>query len=341
VIRIGLVGMGFMGQQHFAIHQDMDSVEVVAVCDQNPDKVDEVATSIGGNIGEAMELDLSAQARYVCFEEMLANEQLDCVDVCVPTHMHAELSVAALEAGCHCIVEKPMGRTIEDCDRIIAAAEASGRLLFVGQCIRFWPEYEVLAEMVGNGDLGRVASAKFIRQSPTPGWSEGGWLLAPELSGGALLDLHIHDADFILSLFGRPKAVMARANNVFTESNEKVDHVITSYLYDDVICVAEGGWAMPDSVPFEMGFQVLGDKGLLELSLAKDPPLTFYPADGEPYSPRVAEGTGYDRELAYFVECMENDRPPQRVTPQSARQSVELIAAEHQSAQSGQVIPFD
>ncbi len=340
MVRMGLVGMGFMGQQHFAIHQGLDNVELVAVCDENPSKVAELSPAVGGNIGNATQLDLSAQARYVCVDEMLDNEELDCVDVCVPTYRHADVSVAALEAGCHCIVEKPMGRTVEDCDQMIAAAEASGRMLFVGQCIRFWPEYEELARMVSAGDLGRVASAKFIRQSPTPGWSEDGWLLDCELSGGALLDLHIHDADFILSLFGRPEAVMARANNVFTAGDEKVDHVITTYLYDDLICVAEGGWAMPDSVPFEMGFQVLGEKGLLELSMAKDPPLIFYPSEGEPCSPQVVEGTGYDRELTYFVECMENDRPPQRVTAQSARQSVELIMAERQSAQSGEVVPF-
>jgi len=340
MVRMGLVGLGFMGQQHFAIYQSMNNVEVVAVCDKNSEKVAEAAPSIGGNIGEATELDLSAQGRYLCFDEMLANEDLDCVDVCVPTHLHAEVSVAVSEAGCHCIVEKPMGRTVEDCDQMIAAAEANEQMLFVGQCIRFWPEYEELARMVSAGELGRVASAKFTRQSPTPHWAEDGWLLDPELSGGALLDLHIHDADFILSLFGRPKAVLARANNVFTAGDEKGDHVITTYLYDDLICVAEGGWAMPDSVPFEMAFQVLGEKGLLELSTIKAPPLTFYPREGEPYSPQVIQGTGYERELTYFVECMENDRPPQRVTPQSARQSVELIMAEHQSAQSGEVVPF-
>ena len=340
MIRMGLVGMGFIGQQHFAIHQALENIELVAVCDENPDKVAEVAPAVGGNIGDATELDLSAQTRYACVDDMLDNEQLDCVDVCVPTYLHADVSVAALEAGCHCIVEKPMGRSVEDCDRMISAAEATGGMLFVGQCLRFWPEYEVLAEMVSNGDLGRVASAKFTRLSPTPMWSEGGWVLDTELSGGALMDLHIHDADFVLALFGRPHAVMARANNVVT-SGEKADYVFTTYLYDDLVCTAEGGWAMPQSVPFEMGFQVLGDKGLLELSLAKDPPLTFYPVEGEPYSPDYAEQTGYEREIVYFVDCIENDRPPQRVTPQSAREAVKLVLAEHKSAQSGEVVAVD
>ena len=334
MIRLGLVGMGFMGQQHFAIYQGMDNVQVVAVCDSNPDKIAEVAPSIGGNIGESTELDLSRQARYVSLAEMLQKEELDCVDVCAPTHRHRELTVAALAAGCHAIVEKPMGRSIEDCDRMIAAAEAGGRMLFVGQCIRFWPEYEVLAEMITGGGLGRLVSAKFTRLSPPPTWAEDDWLLNPELSGSAMLDLHIHDVDFILSVLGTPPAVLARASN-------KLDEVITSYLYDDLVCVAEGGWAMPATFPFEMGFQVLGERGLLEFSLAKDPILLLYPTEGEPYSPEAASGTGYERELAYFVQCIANNEPPTRVTPQSARESVELIMAEQQSVQTGKVVRLD
>ena len=340
MIRIGIVGLGFMGQQHFAIYDSTDNVEVVAVCDQNPDKVAETAPSIGGNIGEATELDLSAQARYVCFDDMLAKEELDCADVCVPTHLHAELAVAALEAGCHVISEKPMARTLEECDQMIAAAEATGQMLFIAQCIRFWPEYQLLADMLNSGELGRLAAAKFTRQSPTPTWSEAGWLLDPGLSGGAMLDLHIHDVDFILSLWGKPPAVLSRASNLLSEGN-KVDHVVTSYLYDDFVCVAEGGWAMPAAFPFEMGFQVLGEKGLLDFSLAKQPMLTFYPRDGEPYSPEVATGTGYERELGYFIQCMENDQPPERVTAQSARESVAVVMAEQQSAQTGEVVELD
>lgn len=337
MIRIGIVGLGFMGQQHFTIYQGMSNVEVVAVCDKNPDKVAETAPSIGGNIGEATEIDLAQQARYICFEEMLEKEELDCVDVCLPTYLHADTTVTALEAGCQVICEKPMGRSVEDCDRMIAAAESTGRMLFIGQCLRFWPEYEVLADMVANGELGRLVSAKFTRLSPTPDWAEDGWLLKTELSGGAVLDLHIHDVDSILWVLGMPPAVLSCASNLFS-AGDKVDHIITNYLYDDFICVAEGGWALPGTFPFEMGFQVLGEKGLVDFSLAKDPMLTFYPADGEPYPLQVASGTGFERELAYFVQCMENNEPPKRITPQSARESVRVVMAEQQSANTGEIV---
>ncbi len=340
MVRIGLVGMGFMGQQHFAIYDAMESVEVVAVCDKLPERVAEKAASIGGNIGEASELDLSAQVRYVCFEDMLEAEELDCVDICTPTPLHAEMTVQALEAGCHVICEKPMARTVEQCDQMIAAAESAGKLLFIAQCIRFWPEYEVLQRMLDAGELGEVKWARFVRQSPPATWASEGWLLDPEQSGGALLDLHIHDVDFILSAFGMPRAVSARGMNMISEG-APVDHVEASYLYDDMVCTAQGGWVMPASFPFEMGFQVLGTGGLLEFSLARDPVLRFYPSDGEPVTPDYEPGTGYENELAYFVSCIEQGQAPERVTPTSARESVRVVMAEAESIASGEIVTLD
>lgn len=337
MIRIGLVGLGFMGQQHFGIYRGMDDVEVVSVCDKEAARVADKAQSIGGNIGAATELDLSSVASYTDFARMLESEQLDCVDICTPTYLHADMTVAALEAGLHVICEKPMALTVEQCDRMIAAAAASAGMLFIGQCIRFWPEYELLAQMVTQGTLGRIASARFVRQSPTPTWASDGWLMNTELSGGAVLDLHIHDADFILSLFGKPRGVLARGANLVS-SAAPVDQVFTAYLYDEFACSAEGGWVMPDSFPFEMGYQVLGDKGILEFSLAKDPMLNFYPFEGEPYTPEFIPGTGYERELAYFGECMVSGQAPQRITAESARDSVALIMAECESIRTGQVI---
>jgi len=331
MVKVGLVGLGFMGQQHFVIYDAMAGVEVVAVCDRMPERVAAKAASIGGNIGETTELDLSAQSRYVSFPEMLESEELDAVDVCTPTYTHADLTVEALEAGAHVVCEKPMARTVQQCDRMIEAAQASDRLLFVAQCIRFWPEYEVLAGMVADGTLGKVRAARFTRQSPPPTWASENWLMDVDLSGGALLDLHIHDVDFILSVFGKPTGVLTRAVN-------GADHVQTMYLYDDLACTAEAGWVMPGSFPFEMGYQVLGEKGLLEFSLAKAPALRFYPVDGEPYTPEFTPATGYQNELAYFMGCIERGEAPDRVPPESARDSVALIMAEAESVKTGGIV---
>lgn len=338
MVRVGLVGLGFMGQQHYQIYSGMQDAELVAVCDIDAGRVGERAPSVGGNIGEAEEIDLSGQARYTAFEEMLGGEELDLVDICTPTHLHAEMTVAALEAGSHVVCEKPMARTVEQCDEMIGAALRAEKMLFIAQCIRFWPEYEVLARMVEGGELGRVTAARFARKSPTPGWASEGWLMDPELSGGALLDLHIHDVDFVLSVFGMPDAVLARGANIVS-AGAPVDHVDSSYIYvDGPVCTAQGGWVMPDSYPFDMSFEVLGTEGLLAFSVGNDPMLRFYPFDGEPVTPDYTPGTGYQNELAYFVSCVESGEAPERVTPQSARESVRVVMAEAESIASGEAV---
>jgi predicted dehydrogenase len=327
MIRTGLIGLGFMGQQHFAIHQAMGNVELLAVADKIPARVAEQADSIGGNIGEAKPLDLSALARYTSLDDLLAHDGLDCIDICTPTYLHADMAVQALEAGKHVICEKPMALTAVDCQRMIDAAAANDKLLFIAQCIRFWPEYELLADWIKGGQLGRIVSAKFTRLSPTPIWCSEGWLLDTALSGGAVTDLHIHDVDFILSVFGMPQALAAQAANRVT-TGPNADHIVTQYFYGDFVCMAEGGWGMPGTVPFEMGFQVLGEKGLLEFTLAKSPGLTFYPADGDPLHPEVPAETGYQREFVYFMDCLEKGIQGDRVTPASAKNSVAIVEAE-------------
>ncbi len=336
MIRTGIVGLGFMGQQHFAIHQAMDNINLVAVCDKEAKRRAEQAEAVGGNLGEASTLDLTAYTRCATIEELLALD-IDCVDICTPTFLHADMTVKALEAGKHVICEKPMALNVAECQRMIDAARANGKLLFVAQCIRFWPAYEKLAEMIKHNEFGKLTSVKFTRVSPTPTWSQDNWLMDNSLSGGALTDLHIHDVDFITSLFGRPKMVSAMGGNR-NSTGAPVDNVITQYTYGDFACFAEGGWGFPPTWPFEMSFQVLGEKGALEFSTSKDPSLTFYPMEGEPTHPEVSGDTGYQREFAYFMECLETGKQPERVLPESAMASIEVIMAERESAATGERI---
>lgn len=341
MVRTGLIGMGFMGQQHFVLHQAMANIDLLAVADKEPSRVAAQAASVGGNLGEAQSLDLSGVARYGSLDELLGHEGIECVDICTPTHLHAAMTVQALEAGKHVICEKPMALTAEDCQRMIDAARANDRQLFIAQCIRFWPAYEYVAEMINSGGLGQITSAKFWRLSPGPTWAMDGWLQDTALSGGALTDLHIHDVDFILSTFGLPTAVSSQAANRVS-CGEPVDHVFTQYFYPGgFVCTAEGGWGMPPSVPFEMAFQVLGEKGLVEFSTSKSPSLAFYPAEGEVTYPEVSEETGYQREFAYFMECLETGQAPVRVAPESARDSVAVVQAERRSATSGERVSLE
>lgn len=344
--RIGIVGMGFIGQQHFQTWADVEGAQVVAVADKEIDRVADSAAAIGGNIGDAASLDLSGVERYTSLEEMLAAGGLDAVDLCLPTFIHPQVTEAAFAGGVHVICEKPMALDVAGCDRMLGAAGKAGKMLFIAQCIRFWPEYEVLASMIrgggccgcGGAGLGRLVSLKLTRLSPSPFWSQGGWLNDVSKSGGALLDLHIHDADFIMSVLGMPKAVFSRAGSI-TPGGPKVDHVTTQYVYhDDAIVVAEGGWVMPPTYQFEMAFEALGENGCLKFSTSMDPMLNFMPFEGDPHSPERRAATGYLQELEYFNQCIDTGAPPERVPAFEARDAVRLVLAERQSAETGRMV---
>jgi predicted dehydrogenase len=184
--------------------------------------------------------------------------------------------------------------------------------------------------MVAAGSLGRIVLAKFSRlSSMSRRWGDN-WFHHTELSGGALLDLHIHDVDFLASLWGLPPAVSSVAANRLS-TGDKVDYVLTEYLYPDFACVAEGGWAMAPGFPFQMAYQVLGEQGLLDFSSLRDPALMFYPVDGEKHALEVEPGSAYDRELAYFFNCIATNQAPTRVTPEDALQAVRICLAERES----------
>jgi len=267
------------------------------------------------------------------YEAMLADPDIHAVDICAPTLAHRDLAVAALRAGKHVICEKPLARTSAQARDMAAVASETGRIFMPAMCLRFLPEWVWVRAAIVDGRFGRVLSARFRRVAEPPGWGQGNFLDGAK-SGGALLDLHIHDADFIMSVLGMPPAVFSRAGHVCPDG-PKVDHVITHYLYDDAVVVAEGGWGMPAAYPFEMAFEALGEKGCLRFSTSDDPTLSFIAMDGEPCTPHCVQTTGYYQELVYFTDCIANDKEPERVMPFEAREAVRLVMAEKASIASG------
>lgn len=136
---------------------------------------------------------------------MLASADIDVVDICTPTHLHEEHVVAAARSGRDILCEKPMALTIESCDAMIDAVNEAGVRLMVAQVIRFWPEYQVIKEIVESERYGKVQWLSARRLSSPATWPWQGWLDEPAKSGGA-----IHDQDYIACLIGSPKRVQSR-----------------------------------------------------------------------------------------------------------------------------------
>jgi predicted dehydrogenase len=267
------------------------------------------------------------------WRELVAMPEVDVVDVCLPTPTHVEIVPAALASGKHVICEKPLARTAADA-RVIADAAAKATGLFMpAMCMRFWPEWEWVKTATDENRYGRVTAATFRRVGSYP----AGWFMNGQLSGGALLDLHVHDTDFVQHLFGKPRAVFSRG---YTGQSGEVDHVLTQYLYDGgnapAMVSAEGAWTMTPGYGFTMRYTVVFERATADFDLArKDTLLLTQDGKTEPVS--HAAHDGWTGELAYFLDCVKTGRRPQRVTAEDAVVGLQIAEAERRSVMSGRV----
>ena len=213
-VNIGVAGMGFMGATHIKAYLKIPGARIGAICDAHRLPIDGDLSSISGNIGDGkpLKLDMTQVKAYLNFDELLADPSIDLVDLCVPTPQHHPLSLAALRAGKHVICEKPLARTPEQCREIVVEAAKSKGFFMPAMVMRFWPEWAWLKDAITSGSYGKVLAARFRRVSAPPGWSKASYFKGND-SGGALLDLHIHDTDFIQFCFGRPKSVFFHRHN--------------------------------------------------------------------------------------------------------------------------------
>ncbi|MCX5685288.1 MAG: Gfo/Idh/MocA family oxidoreductase [Planctomycetota bacterium] len=337
-VRVGLVGLGMMGTTHFKSYQEIPGAEVVAVCDVEGRKLSGDWSKAAGNIdtGAAKQVDLSRLRTYGDFAAILADPEIDLIDLCVPTHQHAEKTLQALAAGRHVFCEKPMALESKLARRMIRAAEKAGRLLAIGHVLRFWPEYLLMKELIDSGRYGRVRSAFFSRLSPRPQWSWSNWLQDAGRSGAAALDLHIHDTDTVQWFFGRP----AKVASAGTFEGGGIAHIVTDYRYDGgPLVVAEGGWSCPANFPFRMEARILFETAALEFSTLRSPTVTIYDDKaGTVEHPPIPAGFGYTEELRYFVGCVATGTPPARLAPADSAAAVAIVEAEIKSARTGRAV---
>jgi predicted dehydrogenase len=219
-----------------------------------------------------------------------------------------------------------MALSVEECDRMVSAARTAGRILQIGHCIRFWPEYVVTRDLVRSQQYGRVISASFRRFSALPSWSPDNWFADEARSGGQPLDLHIHDSDFVHDLFGMPESVSSVADG-------PLSYIATQYRYPGgPAVVAEGTWRMSTSFGFEMSFVIVLEHAVIVLDSTRTPSFRVCPAEGEAFTPDIPPGDGYTREIEYFARQVAGETVEPVVTPEQSRDTVRLVLAEKRSA---------
>ncbi len=336
MIRVGIAGLGFMGKMHFRCYQALEGVQVAAICDTDAAKFEGQGGAVGNIEGAEAPLDLTGIGLYDDFDRMLAEAELDALSVTLPTYLHRPYTVQALEAGLNVLCEKPMALTVEDGRAMVAAAEASGKRLQIGHCIRFWPEYAAAKELIDAGRYGRVTAATFQRLSLTPSWSWQNWILDGSKSGGAAVDLHIHDSDYVQYVFGMPQAVFSRAAR---GPSQDYDHIVTQYLFaEDRPITAEGSWSLAPTFGFEMSFNIVLEKATLVFDVSRAPVFKVCPREGEAFTPEVAAGDGYSNEIEHFVRAVRGERVAEIITPEQSIDSLKLVLAEKRSAASGELV---
>ncbi len=295
---IGIVGMGGMGRVYAKNLAAIPDAHLTAVASSDPNAGEEFGARV-----------------YAGLEDMLGHERLDVCCVCTPTFLHYDNISAALDAGVNVIAEKPLALTEKEAAALYKKAERNGVRLFVAQVVRFAYPNRVLKEFVDSGRFGRVTSAYFGRLSMRPYWSRDNWVFYADKSGHVPFDLHIHDLDYIVSLFGIPKA--SRVKGSGNADKPYYEHLRFTYDYDGLQVTAEAAWfdlQFPFTVEWRVCFETAVaqcSSDVVTLFTKEGPPQIFEPAREN----AVATGINvpatdmYRDELTHFLTCIRNGTP--------------------------------
>ncbi len=315
-MKLAIIGAGGISQAHCAGWELLPQVEVIAVADLILERAEKTAQRFGAHA-------------YASLEELLAAEQPDAVDLCVPSDLHARMSVRCLEAGLHVLCEKPMAYHPAEADAVIAAWRKSGKILMIAQCLRFWPEYVYLKHLVSAGSYGRLLQASFTRTSGAPEWR--GWYADPQRSGMAPFELHIHDLDLIYYLLGKPERLESYG---WRDDRLLASYLRTQLYYPGVLVDAEAGWYR-GPVPWKATYRAVFEQAVLDYdgsqiilyrAGAKEPEIVQLEKSPDSGPVINLPGTGpYANEVAYFASCVEDGRPPEVITPLESREVIQLL----------------
>lgn len=310
MLKAVLVGVGGMGSVHFNAYKNMKNINLAAVCDVRMDMLKEKTAG--------MDIKL-----YSDFNEMIKAEKPDIVDICTPTYMHKDMSIAAMESGANVLCEKPMALSAEDCKEVIETAKKTGKLFMAAHVVRFMNAYIYLRNIIKSGKYGKLLRLDMKRVSAIPNWSWENWMLDREKSGHVVVDLMIHDIDFVQDVFGLPQDI----KGVYYNMKNMTNYASFDYIYDGFTVSAETGWYNPD-VPFAAGYFALFENGFVELKDAlydcgEKVDFDNIKTTGET-GINISDVDGYDAEIAYFADCVRSGKAPDMVTPESSAASVEL-----------------
>ncbi|MCU0879792.1 MAG: Gfo/Idh/MocA family oxidoreductase [Pirellulaceae bacterium] len=346
MLRVGLVGVGFMGWIHYLAYQKAKGVRLAAVCTRDPKKLAGDWRGIQGNFGPPGEqVDLSGVAKFSDLAGLLADPNVDLVDLCLPPHLHCEAAISALRAGKHVFVEKPMALTAVDCDKMVKAAEKAGKQLLVGHVLPLLPEYAFARKLAVSGKYGALLGGHFKRVISDPLWIKD--FYDPATVGGPLVDLHVHDAHFIRLLFGMPTAVTSQGRM----RGDVVEYCTSQFRFADqsLVVSSTSGVLNQQGRPFTHGFELHFEKATLYFDLAvlaggklQVTPLTLLDAKGKVEHPKLPDGDpmlqAFELEIKEVAQSLKSGKTSKLLAGDLARDAIVLCHKQTQAVTSGKMV---
>ncbi len=313
MLKVGLVGVGGISGAHIPAWENRADAELVALCDIRTERMERFENT--------------EKRLYTDLDEMLANEELDILDICLPTYLHAEVAIKAMDMGINVVTEKPISLKKEDVERVYAAAERNNVKFMVAQVLRFWPEYELLKEIYDSKRYGKLLSGTMTRLGCYPRWSWDGWMMDEKRSGLVPFDLHIHDLDYMVYAFGKPTIA-----HKFRSKLPDQDFMSITYNFGDFFINTEASWyatSYPFTAEFRFQFEdavVANENGKMIIYLRDDEKIDLsQDAEGDTGAINLPKSDAYANELNYFADCVVNNTPVEKMSPDELECVLDII----------------
>lgn len=327
MVKVAILGAGFMGATHGTAYEDIENACVAAICDKNEVLGKEFAK------------------KYHCayfgdFEEMVRVCEFEVADICLPTYLHEAYAELAAKHKKHIFVEKPVTLSVESLDRMIAAVKAADVHMMVGQVVRFWPEYQNAKKLYDSHELGDLKAVYAARLSEHPAWSE--WYCHAENSGGGLMDLHLHDIDFLCYLLGKARAVYSVGQKNSYGCWNHVNTILT--FQNGSSATVEGIMEMTKGYPFTMQLRLVGSEKTYEYLMKAGANLEDVASSkrvSNVYEPGnittlpLDERDAYGIELKHFIQCIDEQRESEIIHLDQVRGVLCTIVAIKRSLETG------
>lgn len=323
--RIGIVGAGFIAEKHAEGMKRFANIKLTAVADIDETKRSAFAQKYGCE-------------GYATMEEMLDASAADILVLCIPTHLHVNFAMVAIERGIPFLLEKPIAMDSGDAQRIVTAAQEAGVTMMVGQSLRFKAEYSEAARLYRDGRLGRVKLVYCARLGQRPTW--GAWYNDPKKSGGVLYNITLHDVDYLYSLFGDVESVYAVGNGA-------EDIMATLKFKCGVSAVVDTSAMMTPGYPFTMRLRMDGEVascsydflGGENTEMCRLSEMNFYNA-GRAETLPIQSYSNHGAELSYLSDCVEKGVQPEKCMPQECVEVVHILEAIQKSIDTGEIVRF-